>query len=596
MVLPLPSSPAPRRFALVATAIGVIVLAVLLAGLWWLGHRRVPESPAVRMAAAIGVALAPAAAGRDTLHDPVERALLDFYRQRGNRAAWSDDRRPHDAALACAHVLALAAREGLDPADYEGAALAHDCSRLRAASQAAAPESLAALDLRLTRAFLRYARDACEGRVPDAALDPDWVKDRRRPDLLGELARALHAGRTGAVMAELGPRDPESLALRAALAQVLHVATLGGWPRLTAGPPLRLGDGSPDVARLRRRLAYELPLDTTSLDAPFDAALLRAVSTFQGRHGIKPTGIVDPPTRAALNVPAAERARTLALNLERRRWLALPPPEPCIIVNLPDYSLELRDSARTVLRMRVVIGERRNPTPVFSDAMSYLAFNPTWRLPRRIVVEEIVPELHRDTSYLASHHMRVFDPRHQPALEVPHTAVDWRAAEQDSFRYIVVQDGGPENPLGRIKFMCPNEYDVYLHDTPLRSHFAQVARARSHGCVRVERPHALAERLLAPRYAEAVADSVDSLEAAAVTRYVGLPHPVPVHLLYWTAWVDSAGALQYRDDIYEIDRRLDAALRRGRPDEFVLNPPLEWGVLHRGAAAAGPAAPPVAGP
>jgi murein L,D-transpeptidase YcbB/YkuD len=266
----------------------------------------------------------------------------------------------------------------------------------------------------------------------------------------------------------------------------------------------------------------------------------------------------------------------LALNLERRRWVSGLPQESRLEVNVSAFTLELRDSGRVVERMRVVVGEPSNPSPVFSDIVTYLQFNPPWRVPKRIVSEEILPAWKRDTTYLTRNRMRVLYMRVKRPFMVEAAAVDWAALERDTFASMVVQDGGEGNPLGRIKFMCPNEYDVYLHDTPSRSHFADLERARSHGCIRVERPYDLAARLLGPQM-EASRDSVDSLVARGLERVVGLDRRLPVHVLYWTAWVDSAGATQFRDDLYGIDQRLDEALRRRRPGAFVLNPKLLWG-------------------
>lgn len=544
------------------------------------GPDRAPERVAAVLAARLATPEPPAE------RDSLEREVRGFYARRHHRPAWSDGRRPGASAFACAEGLARAAREGLDPRDYGGAALGATCERLRRVWPAAAPESLAALELALTRGFLRYARDARDGRLPLTALDPDWLRHREPLAARKRLGEALREGHTALVMDALGPRDPGSRALREALGRLLDTAARGGWPRLLPGEPPRRGDRGPAVARLRLRLAHETALDTSDTAARYDDAVAEAVREFQRRHGLPATGAVDARTRAALDVPAERRARTVALNLERRRWMPLPPREPYLQVNLPDFSLELHDSARVVLRMRVVIGEPRNPTPVFSDAVTYLEFNPTWRVPRRIVAEEIAPAQRRDTSYLARNQMRVFRAGPRGPLEVAHTEVDWRAAESDSFPWLVVEDGGPKNPLGRMKFMCPNEYDVYLHDTPLRSHFTAEARARSHGCVRLQRPRELAERLLASRFAQAVADSVDSLVAGGATRRVLLERGLPVHVMYWTAWVDSAGALQSRDDVYGLDARLADALQSGRVGDFVLNPPVEWDTETTRAAAA----------
>ena len=344
---------------------------------------------------------------------------------------------------------------------------------------------------------------------------------------------------------------------------------------------------------LRRRLAAEG--DSTGASPEFDDTLARALRAFQARHGLRASGGLDEPTRAALNVSASARIRQIAVNLERERWLPAAFREPYVAVNVPDFTLEVRDSGRTMLRSRVVVGEPRNPTPTFSAKLNTIVLNPTWRLPRRILVDETVPSIVRDTSWFRRHHMRVFYTRAAKPIEVSPRRVDWRAAEEDTFSYLVVQDPGAENPLGRIKLLCPNPYDVYLHDTPAKGYFSAAVRAYSHGCVRVQQARGLAEWLLArdtlvaerahlwrgrPRPHD-VRDSMDAVFDSLVTRWVTLRERVPVHFLYRTAWVDSAGAVQFRDDLYGFDRRLGEALRTGKAARFVLNPPVEWGERHR---------------
>lgn len=574
--------------------IWIAVAALLLAAgaAWWLtrpSRELVAESRAI---AALLASAPPAAADRS------EAALHEFYAHRGHRPAWSDGRLPNDQAFDLVHLLEQAGQEGLVPATYAAPALSPALDRLRSswlARMVAVPESLAALDLALTRAFLRYTSDVHVGRLPDSTLDADWLAARQPLDPVQTLRRALDARRVAPTLEGLAPQGDDYRRLRSALARYREIAAHGGWPSLTDTTVLRGGDRGASVLALRRRLGLEGEADTTDRSPEFDASLAGALRAFQGRHGLPETGNLDAATRAALDVPAAARVRQIELNLERRRWLPAAFEEPCIVVSLADFALEVRDSGRTVLRSRVVVGEPRNPTPMFSDAVSYIVLNPTWRVPKRIVVEEILPALARDTSYLAKHQMRVFFTQAPQLTEVPHDSVDWSTVETDSFPYLVRQDGGPENPLGRIKFMCPNEYDVYLHDTPQKSYFDELLRAYSHGCVRVDRAHELAGWLLrrdslvdartpqdraTPRQPDA-RDSLDDVIASLNTRSIGLRQHVPVHFLYWTAWVDSAGAVQFREDLYGIDRRLEETLRSGRVGQFVLNPALEWGALHR---------------
>lgn len=519
---------------------------------------------------------------------PVEQVLAELYHRHGDRPLWSDGRRPRRDALHALRALAAVESEALDPHDYRAAALALEVDRHLRTWRDATPETLAFFDLRLSRALVRAALEVRGGRFPEAVLDSDWVAARPPLDVAEHLDQALRHHRITGALAALAPRDPGYVRLRDAYARLRDLEARGGWARIPAGPVLRRGDQGARVAALRRRLAAEGLADSSDAGAPFDAELEQGVRAAQGRYGLKPTGVVDAATRAALNLPVAERARVVALNLERRRWVSGLLTEPYLEVNLPAFSLEVRDSGRVVDHMRVVVGETRNPTPVFSDVVTYLEFNPEWRVPKRILVEEILPALARDTAYLTKNHMMVHYMRAREPILVEATSVDWSAVEVDTFGFLLRQQGGEGNPLGRMKFMCPNEYDVYLHDTPTRSHFAAVERARSHGCIRVERPRDLAQRLLSPQWETGVADSVDSLVARPGPRTVGLKRRVPVHVLYWTAWVGDDGALWYAPDLYGLDERLDEALRRHRTRGFVLNPPLEWGSKPVSAAATPP--------
>jgi len=594
----MPRRPPPSPFHVVLV-LGAAAVLFGCGALWWLSRPSRAEV-LVRRAIEARLATTPYARG-----DRVEAALREFYRRRGRRAAWSDGRAPGRDALELARTLEQISREGLAPESYGAPALGPRLDSLQGRGLRGLlpePERLADLDLLLTRAFLRCASDLHDGRLPDSTLDQAWVGARGRLDLARTLRRALGSHQIERALEDLAPAGDGYRQLRAALGRYRTIADAGGWPELGEGPTLRRGSRGARVVALRRRLALEG--DSTGRSPEFDAALARALRAFQTRHGLAASGVADSATRAALNVTAEERVLQLELNLERWRWLPPEMQEPCVIVNPPAFSLEVRDSGRVLIQSRIVVGEPRNPTPAFSATLSYLVVNPTWRVPKRILVEETLPALKRDTTWLTKHQMRVLF-THAPALvEVPPRTVDWTAVEEDTFPYLVIQDPGDENPLGRIKLMCPNPHDVYLHDTPLKSYFSAAARAYSHGCVRVEKARELAEWLLArdtlldqressgPRKPRApdLRDSLELVLDSLATRQVGLRHKVPVHFLYWTAWVDSSGAVQFRHDLYGIDRRLDEALRTGKIADFVLNPPVEWGEKHRGAgAAAGPA-------
>jgi murein L,D-transpeptidase YcbB/YkuD len=374
------------------------------------------------------------------------------------------------------------------------------------------------------------------------------------------LNQALASGRIRDSLQALLPADPAYAALRSAWQDLQLLAAVGGWPRLSFKPPLRPGASGPEVAALRQRLVVsgDLPASEGSGET-FDAGLEDAVRRFQLRHGLVMDAIVGPQTLAALNVPAAQRAHQLAVNLERWRWLPRFSGERHLRVNLPAFQLELIEKGERVLDMRVIVGRLLRPTPAFVGRMTYLVLNPYWEVPHRLAVLDLLPKIQKDPGYLAENGFKVFTlaggaPRH-PA------AIDWQQLGPGNFPYHLRQDPGPKNALGRIKFIFANHYNIYLHDTPTPELFEREQRSFSSGCIRIEKPFALAQQLLRGSRLADPAALETALQRGMVSEIVSLPTPVPIYLLYFTAWVEADGTLNFRPDLYKRDSRLDAALR-----------------------------------
>jgi murein L,D-transpeptidase YcbB/YkuD len=358
-------------------------------------------------------------------------------------------------------------------------------------------------------------------------------------------------------LAYLAPDPPRYLGLRRVLQRYREIVGSGGWPRLAQGPILREGDHDPRVAVLRRRLAVEGDLsDVGPAEAPgaeiFDAALSRAVRRFQTRHGLEADGLVGRRTRAALNVAAEARLEQIMINMERWRSMAWAPRDRFLLVNIAGFSLEVIEGRHVLFDMRVIVGRPTRPTPVFSDIMTYIDFNPTWTVPRRIAERDILPEVRKDIGYLARHNIRVFVGRGGSASEIDPELVDWPGLPPDKLPIVLRQDPGPGNALGRVKFMLPNPYEIYLHDTPQRKLFKRAKRAFSSGCVRLERPLDLAEYLLAGQEGWSRSE-IEEVIAQGKTLTVPLARPVPVHITYATAWAADDGRVHFRDDIYRLD-------------------------------------------
>ena len=399
--------------------------------------------------------------------------------------------------------------------------------------------------------------------------------------LLAAAVRAAPAGAQEPPLPAGGGAAPESLApaaeeplLRLALRRLREIRDAGGWIPVPAGPPLRPGDRSPRVAALRARLAQNcewLPADDPAV---FDTTLAAAVRRFQRRCGLPDDGVAGSRTLAALNTPVTERIRQVMVNLHRlRRALAEgPPPSRRIEVNIPDYRLRYEVDGRTVLSMPVVVGRPDRPTPELVSAVERLRLNPAWNVPQKLAREDLLPRLRRDPGFASRLRLRVFASWADGAPELDPAAIDWNAVRPERMAYRLSAAPGDRNPLGRILFLFPNPWSVFLHDTSHRELFSRSRRCFSSGCVRVARPLALARAVLAGDPAGDPA-RLDSLLAGGRTVELPLAEPVPVVITYRTAWVDAGGTLQFREDIYGRDAALWAELQRREPTLALAAPP-----------------------
>ena len=532
-------------------------------------HRSPAELVAERIRTRIeaaGVVMELRAAG-----EPVYASLVlpSFYERRLYRPAWSDEHGPTRLADDLIAALRRADLEGLRSEDYHLAGIETVLAAARTDAKrgpALVPDRWAELDLLLTDAFLVYGAHLLAGRVNPETLRPEWVSNRRTADIAVVLEAALASGNIAGTLASLDPPEVGFRRLREALAHYREVSATGGWPVIPDGSTLRLGERSGSVAALRERLRLEDdlgPVETQDAEL-FDEPVEQAVKKFQDRHGLTADGVVSAATRAELNVAVERRVEQLELNLERWRWLPKDLGRRHIIVNIAAFELEVVDEGAVVLAMRVVVGRPFNRTPVLSDTMRYLVLNPYWHVPSNIATTELLPKLKRDPSYLARYKLRVFPSSRLDAQEVDPATVDWSTITAAHFPFLLRQDPGPRNALGRIKFMFLNKYHIYLHDTPARPLFEETQRDFSHGCIRIQHPIELAVYLLRndPRWnRDALLAALDDAE----DRSVPLPEPMPIHLLYWTAWADQDGTIEFRRDIHDRDTPLWKALRAPAP-------------------------------
>ena len=499
--------------------------------------------------------------------------LRQFYAQRDYQPAWINAAGPLPAAGELLEAINQAQQEGLRPADYHAAELDKRLNRARHPGTVLAAVQGAELDALLTDAWLTYGSHLLTGRLNPTALDPYWGVPARSRDLVKTLQEALDSGRIGESLQALSPPNPAYDRLRKALAQYRALEQQGGWPPLEPGPKLQFGICDPRVAVLRARLQASGDLSPAAVeksagvdksnagkeDNRYDEAVVQAVRRFQKRHGLPADGAVGTATLAALNVPLTVRIRQLELNMERWRWLPEDLGQRHILVNITDFTLSVVENGQRVMNAKVIVGRSERPTPVLTATMSYLVMSPDWNVPPTIALEDKLPVLQKNAYALARQNIRVFSPA---GREIDPGQVNWHKVNTSNFAYQFRQDPGPRNALGRIKFIFPNAYSVYLHDTPSRGLFNSTARTFSSGCVRISNPIELAEYLLKdnPRWTR---DAIVSASQGKKQRTVPLREQIPVHLFYWTAWVDEDGTVNFRNDIYERDKRLVKALYLG---------------------------------
>jgi L,D-transpeptidase YcbB len=502
------------------------------------------------------------------------KLVRQIYQDREYHPLWVGIRPVPERTRELIASLCDAEREGLRPEDYRLGELRRTLERLRPSLDKERPEAFAVLDLELTRRFLDYGADLLAGRLDPKAVASEWYIRARRWSIDGTLRGAVQAEEFAGIMAPLRPQLPGYAEVVKALADYREIQARGGWPQVPGHRRLRGGDRGHRVAVLRRRLRVTGDLQDPAGSKPvYNRAVARAVARFQARHGIPVNGIVDAATLAALNVPVRVRIRQIQLNLERFRWLPAEFGPRYIYVNIPDYKLFAYDGGKLALTMRVVVGdEYYNTTPVFADSMTLVVFRPYWYVPQRILVREILPKVRRKRSYLAAHHFEVVDAKRESVVLNPRM-INWSRADLSKVR--VRQKGGsPTNPLGLVKFMFPNQFAVYLHDTPSRKSFSRPNRMLSHGCVWVEKPVELADYVLAgqgdwneQKIREAMvsahpASDGGKVEGSAVT----LEQPLPVFIVYFTAFVRD-GVLNFRRDAYGKDREAIARVGKLTPTD-----------------------------
>jgi murein L,D-transpeptidase YcbB/YkuD len=563
-----------------AAAAAIFVSTVLLA-------TAAPAESASSTGLPLQVATAPTGSSDGALSAEVTRIFAPespvrrFYEERGFAPLWLA---ASGAAMPAAQALLAwaghADAQALPAERYGVEALA---ARLAAADRDAAGS--AALEIDLTRLFLKFGRDVNSGLLEPRTLDENLDFAPHRPDPLGMLKAMALAADPAAYLKMLEPSDPGYAKLLATYADLRRVVQDGGWgPTVDAGTTLHPGDRDTRVAQLRARLARMGDMASADPDSTaqrdtviaandvvsdatrsaaragdrnlFDPQLEAAVRRFQERHGLNVDGTVGRATLEALNTSAATRAMQVAVNLERMRWMNYQLGQRYVVINLAAFTMTMYEDGRVRFQTRAIVGQaHEHQTPEFVDELRYIVVNPVWNVPYSIATKEILPLLQENPDYLDENNMVL------EGSDVPANEIDWHRVTIRTFPGHIKQLPGGENALGYVKFLFPNSHSVYMHDTPTRKLFARDRRDFSHGCVRLADPYDFAHLLLSMQDShEDPVEAFDRLRAKEGEHWVTLDHPMPVYLTYRSAWVDDAGARQFRADVYHRDELVSQAL------------------------------------
>lgn len=501
-----------------------------------------------------------------TIQDPQFKEFLPlmklFYRERNYRFAWFKDGSLVPQAFKFVDVIKKSEQEGLKPTDYLVKDLPEMFTRLDQIKDDSARFSLQQeIDVALTASYFNYASDFYRGTVNPRELDDiSWEVKKNKIKLHKALQTILKERESRYPYYEFEALHPGYIRLRDALKNYRAAKEQGGWPKITSKKLLKPGDTSQVVLVLRERILgkAEAAKVARAQANVYDKTLADGVKNFQIRHGLKPDGAVGGETLRHMNVSIDERIDQIIINMERWRWVPKRFEDKYVYINIPEYVLHVREKGKDVLTMKVVVGKEIHATPVFSDKLEYIVFYPYWNVTPTILQEEIAPSQARNPNYLASNEMELVKDIGNNKVEViPTASVDWNSVGPD-FPYRVRQRPGKKNPLGFVKFICPNDKNIYLHDTPSNHLFDQTDRGFSHGCVRLEKPFELTKYLLKDQK-QWTSSAIKEAMVGGEEKYVNLSAKVPVYIVYFTTWIDDNGAIHFRDDVYNHDRDLEKA-------------------------------------
>lgn len=517
----------------------------------------VTAAPATGLAAPL-VKLSPEAASfRDGLAAALtsfgdeERGAIDgFFSARGYTPFWTEPGTLRGQELVA--TLAAAGDQALPVSRYK-------IETLLPADPAAPVKVDPAREVALTHAYLVYAGDLAAGILTPLKIDENIALRPARPALSLRLA-PLASEPLAAALVQFEPADPDYRRLMAEKARLQSSGHGASWgPVVSEGATLHPGDSGPRVAELRGRLARMgyLTASGDTLGTTFDPALEKAVASFQKGHGLVGDGVVGSRTLAAINGPLEAQLSAIAVNLERMRWGEVREGNHYLYVNIPDFTVRLYDGGKETWSSRVVVGKTHvTETAEFSGTISYMVVNPTWHIPDSIAIRDYLPKLQKDPMVLARQNIKLMT---RSGTEINPNLVDFSVYTAENFPFRIKQQPQEANALGKVKFMFPNEFSIYLHDTPHKELFARDVRAFSNGCIRVQKPDELAALLLTGQVPDPATSFADWVKTGT-EKTVTLKTRVPVHIVYRTVFSAEDGVLRFEPDVYGRDAKVFDAL------------------------------------
>jgi murein L,D-transpeptidase YcbB/YkuD len=488
----------------------------------------------------------------------IDKSLADIYTSNGLQPFWIKDGKPSQRAADIIKVLADAESHGLDPISYF-------VDRINYYKDSRDPADMVRLDILLSLGMMRYMADQREGRIKPREIDPVLFDSASDVEVDWAVLKqaAFEARDMKAFLEQQAPPFLQYRELQKKLLEYKALDASGGWPSVPAGETLKPGMDDPRIIDVRRRLAATAELATENVDSTlFDPELEEAIKRFQKRHNLQADGVIGKQTLAAMNIAIAARINQIKVNMERYRWLKRDMSGRLVVVNIAGFEAVAGVPGKFDLSMPVVVGKLRHETPVFSDTIKHVVFNPYWNLPASIARNETLPKLKKDPLYLQKNNMRIFQGWGADSKELDAMKIDWgKVSKKDMNQYRVRQDPGPKNALGTLKLVFPNKYDVYLHDTPSHALFKKEKRAFSHGCIRMDRPVEMASWVLGGEEKGWGIERIKEIIKSRKRQVVVLEKPVPVHILYRTAFIDTeSNTFHFYEDIYGRDKILASAL------------------------------------